>query len=368
MEGKMNTDLLKKWLAIGIILLFTGTCIIPAIAQDTENSQSTSRDNWLYVGGSGPGNYSKIQDAINDSTDGDTIFVYDDSSPYNEYLLINRSIRLLGENWNTTRIKGNTNVKQHIIQINADGVTIQGFTIRDSTGQMWAPYYGIAIYSNDNDISRNIFINNEGCILLSGASRNSIHDNRMIDGKETSFAIGIYNGRDNEVFNNYVSEVSWGIDLGNSAFNKIHGNRFTQIKNYGAIVSYSFSPNITVGNQIYENCFSGGKYGILVEYCSLNFFYCNEIANCQYGIYRITASFTFIMRNNFINNTCNAYFYDRGIMNTWSRNYWDDWDRFGIYKIQGETISFGDPEGDPWPIEQYDWRPAWRPYDISGMR
>ncbi len=358
----------RKCLTIGIVLLFVGTCIIPGIAQDTEKSLPASRGDWLYVGGNGPGNYTKIQDAINASTDGDTIYVYDDSSPYKEYLLINRSISLLGENWNTTRIKGNTNIKQHIIQICADGVTLQGFKIQDSADQLWALYFGIAIYSNENDISWNIFINNAGCILLSGASRNSIHDNRMTDGKESSQAIGIYNGRGNEVFNNYISGVDWGIDIGDSACNKIHGNRLTQIRYFGAGVTHSWSPNSTRGNQIYENIFSGGNYGILLEYCHFNFFYHNEITNCQYGIYRISTSFIFFMRNNFINNTCNAYFYDRGILNTWSRNYWDDWDRFGIYKIQGETSDiFGDPEGGPVPIEQYDWHPARRPYDVPAV-
>ena len=43
----------------------------------------------LYVGGDGPGNYTKIQDAIENATSGDTIFVYDDSTPYFETLMIN---------------------------------------------------------------------------------------------------------------------------------------------------------------------------------------------------------------------------------------------------------------------------------------
>ncbi len=56
----------RKGLAVGIILLFVGTCIIPAIAQDIEKpSLLTSSGNWLYVGGSGLGNFSTIQSAIN---------------------------------------------------------------------------------------------------------------------------------------------------------------------------------------------------------------------------------------------------------------------------------------------------------------
>jgi len=85
-----------KWLAVGIILLFVGVTIAPAIAQNTEKSQS-SRGDWLYVGGSGLGNYSKIQDAIDNASDEDTVFVYDDSSPYYENLEIDKSIKLLGE-------------------------------------------------------------------------------------------------------------------------------------------------------------------------------------------------------------------------------------------------------------------------------
>ena len=38
-----------------------------------------------YVGGSGGGNYSSIQDAIDDASDGDTVFVY--NGIYNENII-----------------------------------------------------------------------------------------------------------------------------------------------------------------------------------------------------------------------------------------------------------------------------------------
>ncbi len=67
----------RKCLAIGIILLFVGVTISSSNSTEhTEKSQSTSRGNWLYVGGSGPGNYTRIQDAIDDASHGDTVFVY----------------------------------------------------------------------------------------------------------------------------------------------------------------------------------------------------------------------------------------------------------------------------------------------------
>ena len=75
-----------KCFAVGIILLIIGIAYAPVLAQNTEKAVSTLKGTWLYVGGSGPGNYTRIQDAINDSSDGDTVFVY--SGHYAEHLVI----------------------------------------------------------------------------------------------------------------------------------------------------------------------------------------------------------------------------------------------------------------------------------------
>jgi hypothetical protein len=65
---KGGKPLNRKGLAVGLILLLIGTSFIPISAQNTKkSSQPTSRGNWLYVGGSGTGNSSRIQDAINAS-------------------------------------------------------------------------------------------------------------------------------------------------------------------------------------------------------------------------------------------------------------------------------------------------------------
>ncbi|HWR27413.1 MAG TPA: hypothetical protein VN377_03130, partial [Candidatus Thermoplasmatota archaeon] len=118
--------LIRKGFAVGIILLFVGTCIIPTIAQDNEKPLPTSRGNWSYVGGSGPGNYTKIQDAINDSHDGDTVFVY--SGLYTETIVIPTAIRLIGESKNTTRITAKILSGEALISLSSSNVTISGFT------------------------------------------------------------------------------------------------------------------------------------------------------------------------------------------------------------------------------------------------
>ena len=65
----------------------------------------------MYVGGSGPGNYTRIQSAIDYAFDGDTVFVYDDSSPYYENIEVKKSVYLIGENKDTTIINGGGNLQ-----------------------------------------------------------------------------------------------------------------------------------------------------------------------------------------------------------------------------------------------------------------
>jgi parallel beta-helix repeat protein len=363
---------MKKYLAVGIILLFVGTCIIPAIAQDTKKPLPASRGNWLYVGGSGPGNYSKIQDAVDNASDGDTVYVYDDSSPYYEFLIINKSISLIGENKDTTIIKGYNNIEQHIIQINANGIHLHGFTIQNSTfvSDHAISYYGISISSNNNDISGNILTYTAGGILTTHASRNTIHENIITNGTFYCQVIRVIQGWNNDIFNNSISGVGFGVVIYDSAFNKIHGNSLRKIKYDGMSITKSLPWYNTMCNKIYKNYFSGAENGILLlDWCCFNHIFLNEITNCsKYGLERRDTFFVFIRENNFMNNSCNAYFFSNGIMNQWSRNYWGDWNGSGYYTIKGEALNLMDWEGEPIPVEQYDKHPAQEPNDITGMR
>ena len=68
----MKKDWMIKTLIIGVISLFIRMVINSSFAFNNP----VSIGNTLYVGGSGEGNYTKIQDAINNASDGDTVFVY----------------------------------------------------------------------------------------------------------------------------------------------------------------------------------------------------------------------------------------------------------------------------------------------------
>jgi parallel beta-helix repeat protein len=227
----------RKWLAVGIILLFVGTCIIPAIAQDNEKPLPTSRGNWLYVGGSGPGNYTRIQDAIDNASDGDTVFVYDDSSPYFENLIITHSIALLGEHRESTIIYGG-NITRAII-IDAENVTISGFSV----------FQDLKL-DNSIEVKHNFFsisdciINNpkEGAIDIDSKKSFGTISNNILLGPPGYWGMRFCGTNSNiTVKNNFFNssvDMLWGIDntFENNTFQgsnvDIDGFRITLNKNY----------------------------------------------------------------------------------------------------------------------------------------
>src|SRR5512136_81954 len=125
----MENGMKRKCLTGGIILLFIGMSIIPSTAQNTEISNlSISDGKWWYVGGIGPGNYSRIQDAVDHASDGDSVFVF--TGTYYENILIQKAINLLGENVDTTTIIDNFSGNESVIAIQHSNVLIKGFTIK----------------------------------------------------------------------------------------------------------------------------------------------------------------------------------------------------------------------------------------------
>jgi len=96
----------KGVICVLICMLMIGCTIIPisATTVSEKSFQPLAMESILYVGGSGPGNYTKIQDAITASSNGDAIFVY--NGTYYENIEFNKVIILIGQNRNGTIIDG----------------------------------------------------------------------------------------------------------------------------------------------------------------------------------------------------------------------------------------------------------------------
>ena len=153
--------------------------INPSVAVDTVNKthMPVSNGDTLYVGGSGPDNYTKIQDAIDNASDGDTVFVYAYSSPYYESIEIDKTINLIGENKDTTIINGSGT--GDVVSVDADWVNVSGFTVQNS-GANWGDA-GIEILSNNTNICDNIINFNRDGIFLWYVNKNTIKDNIISD-------------------------------------------------------------------------------------------------------------------------------------------------------------------------------------------
>lgn len=215
----------KHFLVIGLIFLLLFSSVFPiSMGNDINTSeiikQSYNRGNTLYVGGAGPNNYSKIQDAINDALDGDTVFVFDELAPYHEYIVINKSINVLGEEKTTTIINGSGEIKE-VVSITADHVTISGFTITN---------YGkeaILVRANYTNITHNIL----GSYIYgwSGYGIRLFYANHsLIEDNEISWvfdSINVHYSHNNTIRKNHLSSSNInGIWFAEATHNEISGN------------------------------------------------------------------------------------------------------------------------------------------------
>ena len=166
MGGRNNIRIKIAILSVCIILL---TSFIVAFPVKTVRATG----NTLYVGGSGPGNYSSIQAAINDANDGDTVFVYNGTYYEHDVYISKNYLNLIGENKETTLIEGNDDTD--VIKISAEGINVSGFSIRTTGVEI--DYSGINIYSNHTIISGNIIFDNGWGVKIYKNSYNQIIGN-----------------------------------------------------------------------------------------------------------------------------------------------------------------------------------------------
>jgi nitrous oxidase accessory protein len=207
----------------------------------------------LTVGDS-PKGYESIQEAINSASEGDEILVY--PGTYYENIVVDKCLDLIGLK-NPVIDAGGDYAKGPGVTILADGILIEGFTIRNSTNTAGDPLSGagVLVRSNNNTIKGNILENNyrSGIKVLSGynnsITNNSVHSNfegiLVSDSHRNKIAgnhinsnngTGIYITRSSEqnlVTDNIINNNSQGVLLIDAGFNDINKNAFfgNKVKN-----------------------------------------------------------------------------------------------------------------------------------------
>ena len=233
---------------------------------------SVSEAKTIYV----PDDYEKIQWAVDNASDGDTIVVRD--GVYVENIDINKPhLTIKSENGSANCIVRAANSNDHVFYVTADNVTVRGFTV---TGATTGCKVGVYLYKSNNCRIENVIAsNNNHGILLDDSSNNIIANNT-------------------ESSNNYD-----GIRLYYSSNNIIANN--TASNNDDGILLYK-SNNNTLANNIISS-------------------------NKWYGIYLIESSNNIIYLNNFIDNIDNVYSYH-------STNIWNSTEKI-TYTYNGSTFT-----------------------------
>jgi parallel beta-helix repeat protein len=329
----------QKCLAVGIILLFIGTAIIPSSAQNIEKSSSASRGHWLYVGGHGPGNYSTIGAAYFYASDGDTIFVYD--GVYLGGITIAKTITLLGE-------VSHTVVEQTgaIFEITAPNVIIDRFTIIGGS-DLWWNDAAVKVSSSGNKILNCTFLDNpqNGIFLGGSANENLIAWNVF---QRQTHSIALEHSSNNTMLHN--SFMAGGLYLyDNSENNTIAYNHFNG--NNICINLDKCSKNLIENNSFHIN-----TLGLKIWIGSGNLIQYNHFKSNKQGIYLLDAASNSIKANTFIWNKEHAFF-DNG-RNLWFNNFWGR-PRLLPYLVWGQTDGmFPD---NPRPTFQIDIHPRLLP-------
>jgi len=218
-----------RLLPIGFLLFFWtfSFFLSPGTGEDITNHT-------LYIGGVGPGNFTRIQDALENVTIGGTVYVY--PGRYQETLRITRPVRLLGRETNTTIIDGKN--ETFVVSLEAGNSTLSGFTITHSKQKF--PFAGVYITSNYNTISNNILTDNFYGMQLGYSSQYNQIINNTIH----------HNGRCGIYFNH----ASYNTLLGNTVYDQpVNGFGLYEFSNNNHVLQNTFFDNRDTGINIRES-------------------------------------------------------------------------------------------------------------------
>jgi parallel beta-helix repeat protein len=194
----------------------------------------------------GKGNYSSIQNAINNASKGDTIFVYEGN--YYETLVINKSVKLIGASTEKPVLLYNKKINSRIISVNANNCIIEGFKI----------IYDINKSENKETVTG----------IRISSSRNKILNNTILNFK---YGIEMTNCDNNLISYNTIENNTYGIQAYKVYYNDILNNNFSNNTRNGVYLGYESQHNLVSSNTFFNN-----DEAVLLSKNSASF---NEISN-----------------------------------------------------------------------------------------
>jgi len=264
----------RAGLAVCVVMML----MLSGLYLDGEGEGAMGQESTLYVGGSGPGNYSTIQAALDAAGDGDTVYVYDDGAPYDERVVVHRSVLLTGENRDTTVVDGGGNGT--VVRVAAPDVFVSNMTLRNSgangTGRaglylvsrgckvrdvvLRGNQYGVVCEGVGHRIAGNMMLRNAEGMLLRDARGCAVEGN-VLDGNEIAGLL-LQDAVDNVVMGNRVVNGSsaQGV-LAGGTDNHISGNVISG-QRYGGLQL------VSSGNVVDNNTFVGCGLGTMYDYRS----------------------------------------------------------------------------------------------------
>ena len=205
----------------------------------------------IYVGSGQDDDFTTIQAAINDASQGDTIIVGDGT--YNENVVVNKSVTLRSENGAASTNVNASDSSEHAFNVTVNNVTIDGFNVTGVTSfDMGGIYLG---YSNNSIVTNNIVNDNYFGIILDHSVNNTLSNNIAND--NSYCGLYLYYSSHNTLDNNDIYNNDYGIRLYTSSdYNTLTDN--TAMNNtYGMYFSSSDNNTLT-GNTASYN----GRYGM----------------------------------------------------------------------------------------------------------
>ena len=319
--------------------------------------------------------YVSITAALLVAETGDTILV--DAGIYKEKnLVIRKQVVLKGINYPV--LDGEK--KYQVISIRADGVVIDGFSIKHSGVSSLEDLSGIKVFSSRNVIIKNnkledtffgIYAENViNCIIENNEliafskeeqqSGNGIHcwksdSLRIIGNTITGHRDGIYfEFVKNSIIwrNTSTNNIRYGLHFMFSNDDSYISNIFS---NNGSGVSVMYSNRIKMYNNFFEENWGDASHGILLKeisdgYMQGNYFSANTSGIYMEGVNRVHMSYNsfknngwalkiqascmdvVLEHNNFIGNTFDVGTNGSLVQNKFNNNYWDKYEGYDLNK------------------------------------